>query len=123
MLTNRRELEKQGLAIPTAIPTMERRTFLKLSALAGGGLMLRSFLADTVLAQNAAALRPNAFLRIAADGTVTIMAKNPEIGQGVKTTLPMMIAEELDADWKQVKIEQADLNEAVYGGQTSGGSV
>lgn len=105
--------------------TMERRTFLKLSALAGGGLLLRSYFGDAAFAQGKTGpvLTPAAFIRIAADGTVTIMAKNPEIGQGVKTVLPMMIAEELDADWNSVKIEQADLDEGVYGSQNSGGSV
>jgi isoquinoline 1-oxidoreductase beta subunit len=110
--------------------TPSRRIFLKASAAAGGGLLLqavlppiaRAAMADAgVAADQAAPL--NAFIRIAPDGIVTIVSKNPEIGQGIKTMLPMVIAEELDVDWKNVRIEQAPLDEAKFGRQFAGGSM
>ena len=103
---------------------ISRRSFLKVSALAGGGFVLSLYLEPFSLGQASSAppLSPAAFVRIAADGTVTIMAKNPEIGQGVKTMLPMLIAEELDVAWKDVRIEQADVDESKYGLQFAGGS-
>jgi isoquinoline 1-oxidoreductase subunit beta len=99
-----------------------RRHFLKISAAAGGGFMLRAMLPGVARA-DAGAAPLNAFIRIAPDGIVTIMSKNPEIGQGIKTMLPMVIAEELDVDWKQVRIEQAQLDEAKFGRQFAGGSM
>src|SRR5271166_4690752 len=110
---------------------IDRRTFLRVSAVSGGGFLLacRVPIFPDVLAGQAAAPQPpvqafvpTAFVRVAANGIVTITAKNPEVGQGVKTHLPMIIAEEFDVDWKDVRIEQADLDETKYGRQVAGGS-
>jgi isoquinoline 1-oxidoreductase beta subunit len=103
---------------------ISRRCFLQMTAVAGGGLMLGLYDRPWAKAQGRPAhLAPEAFIRIAPDGTVTIMARGPEIGQGVRTMLPMLIAEELDADWSKVRVEQADLDEAKYGPQFAGGSM
>jgi isoquinoline 1-oxidoreductase beta subunit len=105
---------------------ISRRSFLQISALAGGGFALGLYDAPWLDGQQRTPpppLKPDAFIKIASDGTITLMARNPEIGQGVRTSLPMLIAEELDADWTKVKIEQADLNEAAYGPQSAGGSM
>ena len=107
---------------------IDRRSFLRVTALAGGGMMIAAYIDPVdVFGQGrqggapAPALVPNSFIKIAADGKVTIIGKNPEIGQGIKTTLPMIIADELDVDWKDVTVEQGDLD-AKYGGQSAGGS-
>src|SRR5260370_27411299 len=118
----------EGLESRT-IRTIGRRSFLRVSAIAGGGLMLAAYIdpVEKAVAQAPqgpppAVLTPNAFIRISAEGVVTITAKNPEIGQGIRTMLPMLIAEELDVDWKDVRIEQGDVNFAKYGSQVAGGS-
>lgn len=104
--------------------TVSRRAFLKVSALAGGGLVLgfnalgrqaTEELADEVFA-------PNAFLKIDSNGIVTLMSPNPEVGQGIKTSMPMLVAEELEADWTKVVVEQAPLNTVLYTRQVAGGS-
>src|SRR5258707_798522 len=106
-----------------------RRSFLKVSSIAGGGVLISVYakpLAAAFAQGPAAAAQPAfaalAFFKIAPDGVVTILSKNPEVGQGVKTHLPMILAEELDVDWKDVQIEQADLNETQFGPQRAGGS-
>ncbi len=104
-----------------------RRDFLRVSAIAGGGILLASYLeplsaAESLGASPASDATLNAFIRITPDGIVTITAKNPEVGQGVKTMLPMLIAEELDVDWKNVRIEQAPLDTKSFQGQVAGGS-
>jgi len=102
---------------------ISRRCFLQMSAVASGGFMLGLYDRPWAKAQSGPQLTPQAFIRIAPDGIVTIMARGPEIGQGVRTMLPMLIAEELDADWSRVRVEQADLDEAKYGPQFAGGSM
>ena len=119
------------MTTPSDTPRVSRRDFLRATAIAGGGMLLVSYaepldalgrlgvqdglppLADPML---------GAFVRITPDGIVTITAKNPEIGQGIKTMLPMLIAEELDVDWANVRVEQADFDPTKYQAQIAGGS-
>jgi isoquinoline 1-oxidoreductase subunit beta len=81
-----------------------RRDFLRITAVSGTALVLG---VGRVRAEDAAPWKPNVWLRIDPDGTITLIAGKQEMGQGVRTSLPMIIAEELDADWTRVKIEQA----------------
>jgi isoquinoline 1-oxidoreductase beta subunit len=106
---------------------IDRRSFLKVSAAGAGGVLIGVYLEPELEAQGRGGPPqpppdPHTYVRIAPDGTVTIMAKNPEVGQGIKTMLPMLIADEMDADWKMVKIEQTDFDDKKYAGQIAGGS-
>ena len=105
---------------------LDRRSFLKVTALGTGGVLIGLQMEPEAKAQGrgapAAPPDPHAYIKVASDGTVTIMAKNPEVGQGIRTMLPMLIAEELDVDWKSVKIEQTDFDDTKYAGQVAGGS-
>jgi isoquinoline 1-oxidoreductase subunit beta len=113
-----------------ATALLNRRAFLQLSTTAAGALLV-SYVTDSLdplfaqtttqipSAQNFIA---SAFVHVSPDNIFTITAKNPETGQGIKTMLPMLIAEELDVDWKDVRIQQADLDESRYGRQVAGGS-
>lgn len=109
--------------------TMTRRDFVRVTAVAGGGLMLSYYfhgidaLAQSpALEPQPAAFTPNAFVKITPDGLVSIVAKNPEVGQGIKTSLPMIVAEELEVDFAKVRIEQAALD-GQLGPQFAGGSL
>ncbi|MBR10453.1 MAG: isoquinoline 1-oxidoreductase [Rickettsiales bacterium] len=108
-----------------------RRSFLKTSAAAGGGLMISfSWLASCtssttkaeILAMPEEWFELNAYLKIGENGVTTIFCPNPEFGQNVMTSMPMMIAEELDMDWKNVVVEMAEFNTALYNRQFTGGS-
>jgi isoquinoline 1-oxidoreductase beta subunit len=110
--------------------TFSRRNFIKTSALAGGGILIGF---NLVTACKEAAKPPvdisklnfqdfNAFIKIAENGYVTIYSPNPEIGQGVKTSMPMIIAEELDVPWDHVTVAQADLDTEHFERQVAGGS-
>ena len=106
-----------------------RRSFLKVSAASSGGMMLGfSWLASCNPTKEQALSMPeswfdiNAFIKIGENGLVTIFSPNPEIGQNIKTSMPMVVAEELDVAWKNVIVEQAALDTHKYERQIAGGS-
>lgn len=107
---------------------VSRRDFIKLGGIAGGGFTLAGFMAPSLAASGSDPegmgdqLMVNAFVHISPGGAISLYSHTPEMGQGVKTAIPMIIAEELGADWQDVTIVQAPVNEAVYGTQRAGGS-
>ncbi len=108
--------------------SMDRRDFIRLGTLAGSGLLLgvyvpggtRRWLGDDATA--ATSLQPNAFVQVDTDGTVTIWSARSDMGQGVRTAMPMIVADELDADWSTVHIRQADAHPTQYGRMMTVGS-
>lgn len=108
---------------------MKRRDFIKIASISGGGLILATFLpASLVKGENGifgddpkGIFQPGPFLQINSNGEVTIIVAKSEMGQGVYTSLPMIVAEELEVDWETVNIVQADAG-FDYGNQTTGGS-
>jgi isoquinoline 1-oxidoreductase beta subunit len=134
-----RELERESLNFSAlAAKPVSRRGFMQATAAVGGGMLLAFGLlgSDKAEAQQAGGggggrpagppgppFNPSAYVKIAPDGKITLYSKNPEIGQGIKTAFGVILAEELDAKWSDVTVEQAPINAAVYGSQFAGGSL
>ncbi len=125
-----RQMKRRESDFSDAMAVMPRRRFLKLSGLACGGLVLGFRLGSELEAGESVGgvdakddvFAPNGFLRIGSDGNIVIAAKNPEVGQGVKTSLPMIVAEELDVPWDSVTVEQSEIDAERFGRQSAGGS-
>jgi CO/xanthine dehydrogenase Mo-binding subunit len=98
---------------------LSRREFVAAGVAAGAGLVIGFYLPQGN--SSGTTFAPNAYLKITPDGKITIVVARSEMGQGVRTSLPMILAEELEADWKQITIEQAGAS-TLYGDQTTGGS-
>lgn len=113
---------------PGMLPNLSRRGFIKVASGAAGGLVLGLSVGVPGVGQAQSGppsrpFAPAAFVRVAPDGRITLISKNPEIGQGIKTGFGVILAEELDAKWSDVTVEQAEVNRAVYGTQIAGGSM
>src|SRR5262249_1660567 len=101
---------------------IRRRGFLQLAGGLGAGLVLGFSVEPTATEAAAGETTLNIFVRVAPDNTVILYTKVPEIGQGIKTSFPMILADEMDADWSKIRIEQAPVNVQLYGIQNAGGS-
>lgn len=104
---------------------MNRRNLLKVSALAGGGLMLQMTLPGAALGEERGLVRSkelNVYVEIASDGQITIYSATPEMGQGIMTSLPMIVAEEMGAKWEDVRVLEAPIDPSKFGMQGAGGS-
>ena len=106
----------------SAITKLDRRDFLKLGAIAGSGLLLGVRVPERSASGSAAPFAPNVFLRVDPNGDVTIWLARSDMGQGVRTALPMIVADELDADWSRVRVVQADAHPDKYGRMMTVGS-
>src|SRR5260370_26382487 len=111
------------------ILNLSRRDFLKTGAAAGGGLILGLYvpMGNRIANAQEKTFAPNAFIRIGTDDWVTVIVNHSEMGQGIYTALPMLVAEELDADWNKVRVESAPVADAykhtAFGIQMTGGSL
>ncbi len=109
----------------TASPGVSRRDFIKVSGGAGAGLVLSFYLpakARAFMTETVGAFEPNGWIRIGTDDLITFFVSESEMGQGIMTSLPMILAEELEADWTKVSAEHALADRSKYGNQGTGGS-
>jgi CO/xanthine dehydrogenase Mo-binding subunit len=104
------------------VRALSRRDFLIAGAAAGTGLVIGFYLPHGACRGSGDNFSPNAYLSITPDNTVAVVVPRSEMGQGVRTALPMILAEELEADWKQISVEQAGTDPTVYGDEQTGGS-
>lgn len=110
-----------------SVANLNRRSLLKATGLLGGGFLIGQLGASRALAEEAVqdlvvSGELNAYIRVTSDGRITIYSANPEMGQGIKTALPMIIAEELGAAWEDVEVLQSPVDESTFGRQGAGGS-
>lgn len=106
----------------TIVSRIDRRGFIKIGAVAGTGLLLGVRVPERSGGETRAPFEPNVFLRIDPDGDITIWVARSDMGQGVRTALPMIVADELDADWSRVRVVQADAHTRNYGRMMTVGS-
>lgn len=125
LLVAQREKQEQSFTVKPVSLTLNRRQFLKATAVGSCGLMVGISLnasANASSAKQAAEFNPNAFIHLQKDGCVLIYCGRCEMGQGISTALPSVVADEMEADWSRVTVEQAEGDQDKYGSQATGGS-
>lgn len=118
-----RGLEQEPALNAGSFEGISRRSFIRIAGGLGAGLVLGIGTKASAQSAPAPVFAPAAYVRVAPSGKITLYAKNPEIGQGVKTSFALILAEELDADWADVNVEQSPIDNALYGLQLAGGSL
>jgi isoquinoline 1-oxidoreductase beta subunit len=122
LLVEQREKQAQSFTVKPMSLSLNRRQFLKASALGTCGLMVGVSLNAQASPSQAAEFNPNAFIHLQKDGSVLIYCGRCEMGQGISTALPSVVADEMEADWSKVTVEQAEGDQDKYGSQATGGS-
>ena len=115
--------QDEAAVIETVANTFSRRSFLKAAGIATGGLVVGVSIPNISMAKTTTAeFNPNAFIHLSENGDLLIYCARCEMGQGISTALPAVVADEMEADWNKVTIEQAEGNEEKFGSQATGGS-